>query len=143
MQLQKQRNNFFYQESLVRISADPELFSSNIQDKSSEFWLLYLDMMRNQHMTHLAVQEKNLGLRLAAWKKLLPLYFPTNQFSYAKYGSYYVKVLANIVIRMVFLQKTGLSVQTQKIHLSRVAVDQRGEQTVNRYAKTVGKVPEI
>ena len=72
----------------MKISGDPELFSPNIQDESAEFhrsfesfkqtirdgklgkmpqfWLLYLDMMRNQHMIHLAVQENNLDLRLAA-----------------------------------------------------------------------------
>ena len=60
------------QESLVKISADNELFSPNIQDESAEFhrsfesfkqtikdgklgktpkfWLLYLDMMLNQHI---------------------------------------------------------------------------------------------
>ena len=96
-------------ESLVKISADPELFSPNIQDESAEFhysselfkqtvrdvklgktqqfWLLYLDMSRNQHMIHLAVQENNFDLRLAAWKNCLSLYFATNQFNYARYGS--------------------------------------------------------
>ena len=66
-------------ESSGKISADPELFSTNIQDESAEFhrsfeslrqtirdgklgktpqfWLLYPDMMRNQHMIHLAVQD--------------------------------------------------------------------------------------
>ena len=77
-------------ESLVKISEDRKLFSHNIQDESAEFnrrfesfkqtirggklgktpqfRLLYLDMMRNQHMIHLAVQENNLrkNLRLAA-----------------------------------------------------------------------------
>ena len=77
-------------ESLVKISEDRKLFSRNIQDESVEFnrrfeslkqtirggklgttpqfRLLYLDMMRNQHMIHLAVQENNLrkNLRLAA-----------------------------------------------------------------------------
>ena len=68
--------------SLVKISADPELFSPNIQDESTEFhrsfesfkqtitdgklgktpqfWLLYLDMIHNQHMIQLVVQENNL-----------------------------------------------------------------------------------
>ena len=74
-------------ESSVKISADLDVFSSNIQDKSAEFhrsfgsfkqairdgklkqtpqfWLLYLDIMRNQHMTSLVVQENNFDLRLA------------------------------------------------------------------------------
>ena len=152
-------------ESLVKISEDWKLFSRNIQDESVEFnrrfesfkqtirggklgttpqfRLLYLDMMRNQHMIHLAAQENNLrkNLRLAAWSSL---YFVTNQFNYARYGSYYIEVLANIETLYPglkqLLQKTGLSVQVQEMYPSRVAFHQRGEQTVNRDAKTAGKV---
>ena len=38
------------------------------------------------------------------------------------------------------LQKTGLSVQAQEMYPSRVAIDQRGEQAINRDAKTTAKV---
>ena len=38
------------------------------------------------------------------------------------------------------LHKIGLSVQAQEIYPSRVAIDQRGEQIINRDAKTTGKV---
>ena len=105
-------------ESLVKISADPESFSPNVQDKSAEFhlsfesfkqtirdgklvktsqfWLLYLDKVHNQHIIHLVVQENSFDFRLAAWKNWSPVYFGTNQFNYARYDSYYIKVLANI-----------------------------------------------
>ena len=153
-------------ESLVKISAELELFSPNIQDVSAEvhcsvesfkqairdgklgktpqFLLLYLDMMRNQHMINLAVQENNFDLRLATWKNWLPLYFATNQFNYTRYGSYYVEVLANIETLYPglkqLLQKTGLSLQAQEMYPTRVAIDQRGEETINRDAKTKSKV---
>ena len=103
-------------------------------------------MMRNQHMIHLAVQENNCDLRLAAWENWLPLYFATNQFSYARYDSYYIEVLANIETLYPglkqLLQKTELSVQVQEMYPSRVAFDQRREQTVNRDAKLQVKFPE-
>ena len=74
----------------------------------------------------------------------MPLYFATDQLNYARYGSYYVEVLANIETLYPglkqLLEKTGLSVKTQEIYPSRVAIDQRGEQTINRDAKTTGTV---
>ena len=95
-------------------------------------------------MIHLTVQENNCDLRLAAWENWLPLYFATNQFNYARYDSYYIEVLANIETLYPGLkqplQKTGLSGQVQEMYPSRVAFHQRGEQTVNRDAKTAGKV---
>ena len=95
-------------------------------------------------MIHLAVRENNFDLRLAAWKNWLPLHFASNQFTYARYGSYYVEVLANIETPYPGLkqlpQNTGLSVQAQEMYPFRVAIDQRGEQTINRDAKTTGKV---
>ena len=36
--------------------------------KTPQFWLLYLGMMHNQDMIHLAIQENIFDLRLAAWK---------------------------------------------------------------------------
>ena len=99
--------------------------------------------MRNQHRIHLAVQENNFDLRWVAWKNWLPLYFATNQCNYARYGSYYVEVLANIKTvcpgLKQLLKKSGLLVQVQEMYPSRVTFDQRREQTINRDAKTKGK----
>ena len=69
-------------------------------------------------MIHLAVKENEFACRLYAWQKMLPLYFATNQVSYAKFGSYYVKILKNLNqfhpgLRAVLLKK-GLTAQVYK-----------------------------
>ena len=69
-------------------------------------------------MIPLALQEHNFGLKLAAWKNWLPLYFATNQFNYARYGSCYIEVLENMETLYVglkqLLQKTGLQCKHKK-----------------------------
>ena len=38
------------------------------------------------------------------------------------------------------IEVNGLSIQTQDHHPTMTAVDQRGEQTIHRDAKTIGKI---
>ncbi len=59
-----------------------------------------------------------------------------------RYGSYYLHSLKNIDqnhpgMRGI-LEKHGLSVQAQEHYPLRTAIDQRGEQTINKDAKTSG-----
>ena len=93
-------------------------------------------------MAHTAVQENNFELRLEAWERFLPYYFVFNMFNYARYGSFYVETLKNIEKiypgMKELLKKNGMSVQGQDRYPSRTAIDQRGEQTINRDAKTSG-----
>ena len=151
-------------EKLVQACADPDLYqqSNEVQypeffhayqtfrqsvregkiGKPPQFWLIYLDMMRNQHMIHLAVQRNDFDLRLLAWRRWIPFYFALNLFNYARYGSYYAEVLANLD-RLYpglksLLKNNGMSVQAQEKYPCRTAIDQRGEQTINRDAKTSG-----
>ena len=63
--------------------------------------------MRNQHMIHLALQEHNFGLKLAAWKNWLSLYFATNQFNYANMETLHPGLKQ-------LLQKTGLQCKHKK-----------------------------
>ena len=52
---------------------------SGIHGKTSQFWLLYyLDIMRNQHLIHFAVQTNNFLLRLHGLKRVLPLMYNNN-----------------------------------------------------------------
>ena len=53
--------------------------------------------MRKQNMIHLAVQENEFNCRLYVWQEVLPLYFVTSKVNYARYGSYYVEMLENLV----------------------------------------------
>ena len=59
--------------------------------KAPQFWMIYLDLMRNQNMIHLAIQENDFDSRLYAWQEMLPLYFATSQVNYARYGSIMLK----------------------------------------------------
>ena len=60
-----------------------------------------------------------------------------------RYGSYYIHTMVNI--ESVYpglkelLKDMGISVQAQSTYALRTAIDQRGEQTINKDAKTAGK----
>ena len=151
---------------LAELVAEPDLFSQNIVDsnelfinqyedfkdqvrcgvygKTPQYWLQYMDLMKYQHMAHTAVQTNGFDLRVESWEKFLPFYFAFNMFNYARYGSYYVHTLKNMEALYPglkgMLKKTGLSVQAQEQYPMRTAVDQRGEQTINRDAKTAGGI---
>ena len=110
--------------------------------KTPQFWLIYLDLMRNQHMIHLAVQRNDFDLRLLACRKWIPFYFALSLFNWARYGSYYAEVLANLDRLYTglksLLKNNGMSIQAQEKYPCRTAIDQRVEQTINRDAKTSG-----
>ena len=59
-----------------------------------------------------------------------------------RYGSYYVQQLINIESTYPgmenFLEVGGLSIQAQERHAVKTSTDQRGEQTINKLAKTTG-----
>ena len=76
---------------------------------------------------------------------MLPLYFATNQVNYARYGSYYGEMLKILDqchpgLRKLLLKK-GLTAQAQEKYPCKTAIAQRGEQSVNRDAKTTVKLP--
>ena len=81
-------------------------------------------------------------MRLYAWENILPYYFALNKINYARYGTCYVETLKQIDIRYPglkpFLEKRRMSVQAQIAYPVRTAIDQRGEQSINRDAKTAG-----
>ena len=97
-----------------------------------------------QHVIHTAVQENDFDARLAAWNYFIPLYFAFNKPKYARCGSFYVETLKSIEEKYPrlkeMLQKAGLSVLGQDKYSLRIAIDQRGEQTINRDAKTSGGI---
>jgi hypothetical protein len=110
--------------------------------KTPQFWIMYLDLMQLQHYIHTAVQENNFDLRLYCWETALTYFFAFNKMNYGRYGSYYVQILKHIDLMFPGLKdlllKGGIGVQAQVNHPLRTAVDQRGEQTINRDAKTTG-----
>ena len=70
--------------------------------------------------------------------------FSLNKQTYSRYGSCYVNTLENLDDThpgcRELIQDKGLSVQGQEKYLFRTAIDQRGEQTINRDAKTSGGI---
>ena len=100
--------------------------------------------MRNQHLIHTAIQSNNFSMRLSGLKNMLPYIFVLNRQNYARYGSLYVNTLENLDIThpgcRELIQFKGLSVQGQDRYPGRVAIDQRGEQTINRDAKVSGGI---
>ena len=62
--------------------------------------------------------------------------------NHARYGCYYIQVMKQIESKHPRLKELllpcGLSVQGQETHPVRTAIDQQGEQTINRDAKTSG-----
>ena len=65
-----------------------ESFRSNVRNgsagKTSQFWLLYLDLMRTQIMIHDAIHNNNLVLLLSGWRVFIPMYFAMNKVNYAR-----------------------------------------------------------
>ena len=108
------------------------------------FWLMYIDLMYHQHEIHIAVQENNFNQRIRAWDYFLPFYFATNKSNYARYGIYYthcMKAIDQLYPGLrTLLENNCLSVQAQDRYVVRTTIDQRGEQTLNRDAKTTGGI---
>ena len=110
--------------------------------KTAQYWLIYLDLMRNQHALHTAVQENDLKQRLQAWEYFIPYCFATNKSNYARYGSFYLRMMQGIEENYPglkeLLKQNCLSVQAQNSYPLQTSTDQRGEQTLNKGAKTTG-----
>ena len=100
-----------------------------------------MDFMQHQFLARSAVQENNFEARLFCWKYFLKFYFILNKTNYARYGSYYLAVLQNMdglyPGLKTLLKDKGLSVQAQERYPLHTAIDQRGEQTLNKDAKSV------
>ena len=52
--------------------------------KTAQFWMIYMDMMKDQILIHNAVQSNNFDALLYGWKAFLPLYFIMNKVNYAR-----------------------------------------------------------
>ena len=70
--------------------------------------------------------------------------FALNKQNYARYGSLYVNSLENLEETHPgcpeLIKHKGISVQGQSKYPCRTAIDQRGEQTINRDAKVAGGI---
>ena len=94
-------------------------------------------------MTHTAIQENDLGMRMLAWESMLPYYFYFSRTKYTRYGTYYVQQLHHLETLYSGMKPLsegkGISVQAQNSHFVQTSIDQRGKQTIDRDVKTTGK----
>ena len=115
--------------------------------KTAQFWIMYLDMMDRRHLLHMAIKENDFDLRLLCWTDSLPLCFAFNKHNYARYGAYYVHSLQVLDVThpgaKQLIEKQGISVQRSHHKASRQALDQAGEQTFNRSAKSPGGIKQF
>ena len=151
---------------LINSCVDPDQFSENVVivskelgenydkfkgsilngslGKTTQLWLIYLDLKEHQHRIHIAVQENKFTERIIVWEHFLSFHFATNKIDYARYGSYYVQSMKCIDhlhpgLKQI-LENNSMSIQAQDRCAIRTVIDQRGEQTFKNDAKTIGGV---
>ena len=110
-----------------------------------QYWTInYLDIMHILHQLHVAVQEGDYDSRLDAFMKMMYYICGLNKVNYMRYGLYYLCLMANMDElfpgNKEVLKNHGISVQGQDRYPLRTAIDQRGEQTLNRDAKMAGGI---
>ena len=100
--------------------------------------------MESIHLLHTAVQGNNYELRIEGWRRMMPFFFALNKTNYARYGAYYMLQLQNLDIThpgcKELVKRNSISVQGQDKYPLRTAIDQRGEQTLNKDAKSTGGI---
>ena len=56
-----------------------EIFKQRGQDgglgKTAKFWIIYLGLMKYQHMALTAVQQNELEITIYGWESMIPFYF--------------------------------------------------------------------
>ena len=89
--------------------------------KTAKLWIMYLDLMKHQHMAHTAVQENELEMSILAWKSMLLYYFYFSKTNYARYEMYYVQQLHHLETlypgMKPLVEGKGISVQHQSINV--------------------------
>ena len=103
--------------------------------------------MEAQVMAHNRVQENSNDMMVKAWQTFLSMFFAFNEVNYARYESYYTYILVNkeqfYPGLKEMISKEDILIQGQEKYALRTEIDQRGEQSINRVAKTSGKIISI
>ena len=103
--------------------------------------------MKAQVMVHNGVQENSNDMMVKAWQTFLSIFFAFNEVNYARYDSYYTYILVNMEQfypdLKEMISKEDILIQGQEKYALRTEIDQRGEQSINRVAKTSGKIISI
>ena len=100
--------------------------------------------MESIHLLHTAIQGNNYELHIEGWRRMMPFFFPLNKTNYARYSAYYMLQLQNLDIThpgcKELLKCNSISVQGRDKYPLRTAIDKRGEQTLNKDAKSTGGI---
>ena len=103
----------------------------------------FTDLVELQQLFHYSINMNDFALRLDCWRIIYTLCFATNKRNYARYGSFYVKVLENLETThpgaIEELSRKGLSVRRNTSGIGQ-SIDGAGEQTFMRSAKTSGGI---
>ena len=76
---------------------------------------------------------------LRTWDYFLSFYFAANNHNYTRFGNWYFHQMKNLERYFPGL-KVNLSVQAQGQYHLYTAVDQRGEQNLNKHARTFDRI---
>ena len=56
--------------------------------ETPQFWLLYVDLLRNQVMVYTDVQTNDQDMLICIWKMFIPMYFAMKKVNYARLALY-------------------------------------------------------
>ena len=105
--------------------------------KTAQFWIQYITIGDLTNVLHRAIKCKDPKLFGYALFKLLPIFFMTNHFNYARWMVLYSLELENLDPEVdKILRSGGLSVNRSGKQFSQVPVNMAPEQTINADAKT-------
>ena len=88
--------------------------------KTTQFWMIYHELMEAQVMAHNGVQENNIDMMVKAWQTFLPMYFAFNKVNYTRYGSYYFGEHGTILswLKRTDLKGRPFASRTRKVSLA-------------------------
>ena len=103
--------------------------------------------MEAQVMAHNRIKENSNDMMVKAWQTFLSMFFAFSEVNYARYDSYYTYILVNMEQfypgLKEMISKEDILIQRQEKYALQTEIDQRGEQTINRIAKTSGNIISI
>eukprot|EP00745_Piridium_sociabile_P026705 TRINITY_DN42673_c0_g1_i18.p1 TRINITY_DN42673_c0_g1~~TRINITY_DN42673_c0_g1_i18.p1 ORF type:complete len:760 (+),score=189.88 TRINITY_DN42673_c0_g1_i18:236-2515(+) len=131
-------------ELLSRLSHFRERVRMGELGKTPQFWLTYMDRVRNMLELQRATKENDLPLHLASLQNMCKLFFSYDHPNYARYTAVYLQTILNLPTSHPgaenLLREKGFSVNRSAVPGSRTAVDITIEQTINRHAKSQGGI---
>ena len=126
------------EQNLMQPSEKYMIYQQRVRDGqmsvTPQFWMICMDLMEKQHHFHTGAQEGKFGRRMCAWEFFLPFSFSTDKHNHARHGSWYKHQIRNRDL-LHSGDEIIFSAQSQARYNLQTAVEQRGEQSLNKGAK--------